>query len=258
MGELRSTRDGSVLTLTIDRERQRNSLSAAVIGELLTALREAATDASVRVVVLSGAGEKAFCAGGDLASGPGEDGFLAAHEGRRQYARLLETLASYEKPTIARLNGLTLAGGLGLAVACDLAIAADDVQLGTPEINIGLFPYMVTAVLARAIPPKRMYELVLTGQRISASEAAAWGLINRAVPRAELDAAVSQLAAELAGKSPAIIRLGKRALVQTRDLPLSPALELLASQLSINSLTEDAMEGISSFLEKRPPDWKGR
>lgn len=258
MAELLVTKDGGILTLSISRERQRNSLSAAVISELNAALRDAATDAAVRVVVLSGAGEKAFCAGGDLAGAPGEEGFLAAHEGRRQYAALLEALVSFEKPTIARVNGLALAGGLGLVVACDLAVAADDVQFGTPEINVGLFPYMVTALLFRAIPPKRAYELVLTGQRISASEALAWGLINRSVPRAELDNEVQKLAKEVAGKSPAILRLGKRALRKTRDVPLEPALELLASQLSINSLTEDAMEGVASFIEKRPPQWKGK
>jgi enoyl-CoA hydratase len=258
MDELNESRDGSVLTLTLSREPQRNSLSPTLLTGLVAALRRADGDSSVRVVVLTGAGERAFCAGGDLGAGLMDDGFLGAHEGRRRYGDLLSLLATFEKPTIARVNGLALAGGLGLVCACDLAIAADDAQFGTPEVNVGLFPYMVTALLHRAIAPKHAMELVLTGRRIDAAEAARIGLVNRAVPRSELDASVAQLAKELASKSPAILRLGKRALAKTADAPLGTALELLAAQLSINSLAEDAAEGVAAFLEKRPPDWKGR
>jgi enoyl-CoA hydratase/carnithine racemase len=258
MSDLKRALEGPVLTLTLDRESQRNALSVSLVDDLLGALAEAARDPQVRVVVLTGAGARAFCAGGDLGGGPGGDGFLEAHEGRRRYAALLSSLASFEKPTIARVNGLALAGGLGLVCACDLALATDDAQFGTPEVNVGLFPYMVTALLFRALAPKHAMELVLTGRRIDAAEALRIGLVNRALPRAELDAAVAGLAAELASKSPAVLRLGKRALASTRDLATGPALELLAAQLSVNSLAEDALEGIAAFLEKRPPDWKGR
>ncbi len=258
MPELDSRQDGAVLTLTLNREAQRNSLSAGLVSELLAGLKAAESAESVRLVILTGAGNKAFCAGGDLASGATADGFLAGHEGRRRYGTLLAAMANFEKPLVGRINGLALAGGLGLVCACDLAIAADDTQFGTPEVNVGLFPYMVTALLFRAIGPKHAMELVLTGKRVSAAEAASIGLINRAVPRASLDDEIGRLATELASKSPAILRLGKRAIQKTRDIAIDPALELLAAQLSVNSLTEDAMEGITSFLEKRPPEWKGR
>ena len=154
MGDVRQDLAASVLTLTIDREAQRNALSPDVVGGLLTALRSASENPEVRVIVLTGAGRKAFCAGGDLGSAGGGDGLLSSHEGRRQYAALLEAIASLEKPTIARVNGLALAGGLGLVCACDLAVAGVSAQFGTPEVNVGLFPYMVTALLFRSVPPK--------------------------------------------------------------------------------------------------------
>jgi enoyl-CoA hydratase/carnithine racemase len=258
MADVQEARQGAVLTLTIDREAQRNSLSAGVVSGLISALEQAAADATVRVVVLTGAGRKAFCAGGDLGSAGMEDGFLAAHEGRRLYGELLRALVTFEKPVVARVNGLALAGGLGLVCACDLAVACQSAQFGTPEVNVGLFPYMVTALLFRAIPQKHAMELVLTGRRVPSDEAVRLGLVNRVVPDDQLDEEVGRLAGELAAKSPAILRLGKRAIYKTRDLALDPALELLAAQLSVNALTEDAAEGITAFLEKRSPAWKGR
>ena len=256
--ELARTQDGAVLTLTLSREHARNSLSPSLVASLVAALKDAAADSSVRVVVLTGAGSKAFCAGGDLGSGLMDDGMLAAHEGRRGYATLLHTLSTLEKPTVAKVNGLALAGGLGLVCGCDLVVAAEDAQFGTPEVNVGLFPYMVTALLFRQVPQKHAMEMVLTGRRYTAPEAERLGLVNRVVPREKLDEETSKLANELAGKSPAILRLGKRAVQKTRDLALDPALELLAAQLSLNTLAEDAAEGVSAFLEKRPPEWKGK
>jgi enoyl-CoA hydratase/carnithine racemase len=260
MSELRRSLDAGVLTLTLDREAQRNALSGALIAQLLEALAQAETDPGVRVVVLTAAGARVFCAGADLAAGLGGEGegFLATHEGRRRYGELLQALSGSSRPTVARVAGHALAGGLGLVCACDLALCADDVEFGTPEVNVGLFPYMVTAFLLKAVPPKHALEMVLTGRRVPAREAERLGLVNRAVPRDRLDAEVAALAATLAAKSPAVLRLGKRAMRRARDLPLESALELLASQLTINSLAEDAAEGISSFLEKRPPEWRGR
>jgi enoyl-CoA hydratase len=250
------TVDAGVARLEIRRERQRNSLSPQVIQGLLSHLDALEEDGSARVVVLTGAGEKAFCAGGDLGGMAQEGGFLGVHDARRQYGRLLERLSTFPRPTVARVNGHALAGGLGLVLACDLAVAAEDAQFGTPEVDVGLFPMMVMALLQRHVGRKRALEWVMTGARFPAAEALAAGIISRAVPRAELDAQVDALARTLAGKSRAVLTLGKRAFHAAEDLPFGPALELLAAQLSLNTLAEDAAEGVSAFLEKRPPAWK--
>lgn len=254
---IRAERTGGVLRITIDREAARNSLSAGCVAELRDALAVADRDAEVRVVVLTGAGEKAFCAGGDLGSLP-QDGLLAAHEGRRAYGQLLLEMVRLGRPIVARVNGHALAGGLGLLAACDLAVAADDAQFGTPEIDLGLFPMMAMALIARSVPRKHALDLVLTGRRIDAREAVALGLVNRAVPRAELDAAVDALAQGLAQKSPAVLRLGRRAFHAMSDMGLDQALEYLSAMLSVNALAEDAMEGVAAFFEKRKPQWRGR
>jgi enoyl-CoA hydratase len=249
--------EGGAAQLTIAREGARNALTATVIEGLREGLLRAEADAAVRVVVITGQGEKAFCAGGDL-SGMGGEGFLAMHEGRRAYGQLLLEVQSCEKPTIARVNGHALAGGLGLMLACDLAIAVDGAQFGTPEIDVGLFPMMAMALLMRHLGRKRALELVLTGERISATRAEGLGLLNKVVARDRLDEAVAELSRTLALKSSAVLALGKRAFYAAEDLALPNALELLASQLSINALTEDAAEGIGAFLEKRKPSWKDR
>jgi enoyl-CoA hydratase/carnithine racemase len=248
--------DGQAL-LTIDREGARNALSGEAVTALTAALERVEADPNVRVVILTGAGQKVFCAGGDL-SGMVGDGFLAAHAQRRAYAALLKRLSSLAKPTIARVNGHALAGGLGLLLACDLAVCVDQAQLGTPEVDVGLFPMMVMALLQRHVGRKQALELVMTGQKISAQRAEALGLVNRVVPAAELDAEVASLARTLAQKSSAVLGLGKRAFLCAEGLPFDAALELLATQLSINTLAEDAAEGVGAFLEKRRPVWKDR
>ena len=248
--------EAGVARLVIQRERQRNALSPQVIQELFAHLDALERDGAVRVVILTGQGEKAFCAGADLGGMAQEGGFLGVHDARRQYGRLLERLSSFPRPTVARVNGHALAGGLGLVLACDLAVAAEDVQLGTPEIDRGLFPMMVMALLQRHVWRKRALEWVMTGARYPAAEALSAGLLSRVVPRAELDAQVDALARTLAGKSRAVLALGKRAFLAAEDLPLGPALELLAAQLSLNTLADDAAEGVSAFLEKRAPAWK--
>jgi enoyl-CoA hydratase/carnithine racemase len=256
-GEVQYAVQGGQARLTIDRPRARNALSAAVVQGLMGALDRAEADPEVRVVVLTGAGEKVFCAGGDLGA-MGEGGFLSMHEGRRVYGLLLRRLQDVRKPTVARVNGHALAGGLGLVLACDLAVAVESAELGTPEIDVGLFPMQVIALLQRHLGRKRALELVLTGERLPAREALALGLLNRVVPVAELDGAVDALAGKVAGKSQAVLALGRRAFFAAEDLPLPAALELLASHLSLNVMAEDAAEGVSAFLEKRPPKWNDR
>jgi len=248
--------DGQAL-LTIDRADARNALSAEVVEALAEGLRRAEADPAARVVVLTGAGTRAFSAGGDLAAS-GQDGFLAGHDGRRRYGLLLEHIAGFPKPTLARVNGHALGGGLGLVCACDLAVAADHAELGTPEVDVGLFPMMVLAWLQRHLGRKRALEMVLTGARLRAPEALAWGLVNRVVPGAELDGATRALGRVLAAKSQAVLALGKRAFRRAEGLPLEAATELLAAELSLNLTTEDAAEGVSAFLSKRPPAWKDR
>jgi enoyl-CoA hydratase len=248
--------DGQAL-LTIDRPDARNALSAEVVVALAEGLRRAEAEVAARVVVLTGAGTRVFSAGGDL-GGLGEAGFLAGHDGRRRYGLLLEQLAGFPKPTVARVNGHALGGGLGLVCACDLAVAAEHAEFGTPEVDVGLFPMMVLAWLQRHLGRKRALEMVLTGARLKAADALGWGLVNRVVAAAELDAATRALVQVLAGKSQAVLALGKRAFRRAEGLPVEAATELLAAELSLNLTTEDAAEGVAAFLAKRPPEWKDR
>jgi enoyl-CoA hydratase len=255
--EVRYEVESSTAKLTIDREAARNALSPSVVQQLVEGLERADADPAVRCVVLSGAGQRVFCAGGDLGGMTG-DGFLSGHDGRRAYGLLLQRFQQIKKPTIARVNGHALAGGLGLVLACDLAVASADAGFGTPEIDRGLFPMMLMALLQRHVGRKRALELVLTGDRLTAQQAMAWGLVNRVVPAGELDAATKVLADSLTGKSQAILGLGRRAFFNAEDLPLGPAVEFLATQLSLNVLTEDAAEGVTAFLDKRPPKWSDK
>lgn len=255
--EVRYQVQGHQGRLTIDREAMRNALSPAVVSGLLAGLEQAEADPAVRVVVLTGAGQKVFCAGGDL-GGLSGDGFLAGHESRRGYGQLLLRVQGCRKPTVARVNGHALAGGLGLMLACDFAVAVDTAGFGTPEIDRGLFPMMVMALLQRHLGRRRSLELVMLGERLSASRALEWGLVNRVAAPEAFEAAVGELVDALAKKSQAILALGKRAYLTAEDLPLAQALELLSANLSLNVLADDAAEGVTAFLEKRPPTWRDR
>jgi enoyl-CoA hydratase/carnithine racemase len=246
-----------VATLTINRPERRNALSWDVIAQLRTRVAEAKADPNARVVVITGAGDKAFCAGADLGNMADGAGYLELHEGRGGLAELFKEMWALGKPTIARVHGYALAGGFGLALACDMVIAADNATFGTPEIDVGLWPYMITVPLTRSMPPKKALELMLTGRRVDAAEADRIGFVTRVVPVAELDNAVTELATTLAGKSPAIVKLGRDSFYDVWDKEAAAALALLHPLLTITTLTDDAQEGIAAFAEKRPPEWRG-
>jgi enoyl-CoA hydratase len=247
-------------TITLSREEHRNAISPAMTVELLDALNKYDADANVLALVLTGAGSEAFCAGADFGESMGAAAsFLDRHEGQRRFAELFKVIKGLNKPLLGRINGHALGGGLGLACACDIVIAAEDCRFGTPEINVGLFPYVIMATLFRfSSAPKRLIEMMLTGERLEAREAQRLGLINHVVPREQLDGKVDEITRKITTKSPAILRLGRRAFYTMRDMEYEKALEYLASMLTINTMAEDVTEGITAFLEKREPQWKGK
>ena len=246
-----------VATITLNRPDRRNPIGPVTLGELVHALERAQVDESVRVVILTGAG-KAFSAGGDLSQMSGRSSGGEAEIAPKSLVDFLVFLHQLGKPTIAMVNGHALAGGLGLVVACDLAIASDQATFGTTEINLGLWPMMISAEIARAIGRKAALDLMLTGKRISAAEAADLGLINRWVPAADLERETRALADEIAEKSPATMALGLRAFYRAEDMELEPALHFLEGELAKVLALEDAREGLAAFFEKRKPVWKGR
>ena len=250
-------RDG-VGTLTLNRPEARNALNQTVIRELGDALAHLEGDAETRVVVVRGAGERAFCAGADLKGMFRTGSILDAREQYAGLARILEAIPRMRMPVIAQVHGYALAGGCGLAAACDLVIAAEDARFGLPEIRLGLLPLMVLAPILRAASPKRVLELVLTGRELPAPEALEIGLVTRVVPRTDLDRTVAETARTLAALSPATLALGKEAFYRALELPYAEALAQLRDLLTIVVRSEDAQEGIAAFLEKRPPRWQGR
>jgi len=255
-GRIKVSRDGSVETLTLSNPEKRNAIGPRMTNELLWALEDARGASEVRTIVLTGEG-KAFCAGGDFAemtSGLGESPL--PHKG--DYADLLLALAKTDKPVVARVNGHAMGGGLGLVAASTFAVATTEARLGTPEIDVGLFPMMIMAILARHVPRRRLLEMMLMGEKLDAAEAARLGLVSRAVPAAELDAEVKKITDAVASKSPITVALGLRAFAAQEDLELERALPLLRDRLAECLATDDAREGLMAFLQKRQPRWTGK
>lgn len=248
---------GHVATITIDRPDRRNAINPDVVSGISEGLASAESEDPVRAVVLTGAGDKAFCAGGDL-GGMGSEGAAQQHFIRAEVGELFSQMRKSRLPIVARVNGHALAGGFGLMLACDLVVAADDAEFGMPEVNLGLWPFMITAVVARDLPRKVALDLMLTGRRIPASEGERWGFVNRVVPRGDLDGAVDDLVAELVSKSPLIVKLGKNSFYNVEDTGFEDSLNYLAGMLTVTLGSEDTAEGVSAFFQKRPPEWKGR
>jgi enoyl-CoA hydratase len=249
--------DGAVATVTINRPDRRNAINPEVVRGIADGLAQAESSPEVNVLVLTGAGEKAFCAGGDL-GGMTVDGRVAEHFLRAEVGDLFTQMRRSRLPIVARVNGHALAGGFGLMLACDLVVAAAQAEMGTPEINLGLWPFMISAVIQRDLPRKVALELMMTGRRMGAEEAARWGFVNRVVAREDLDAATREVTEVLASKSPLIAALGKRSFYRAEDMSFEDSLEYLAGMLTVCLESEDTVEGVTAFLEKRSPEWKGR
>jgi enoyl-CoA hydratase/carnithine racemase len=245
-------------TITLNKPDQRNPLGGGMLRDLLTAFQWARDDPKVRVVVLTGAGDKAFSAGADLSSFDAQQTEVERHLGRHIFVELFVLMQELGKPIIGRINGHALAGGLGLATSCDILVAADTATFGTPEINVGVWAMMIQAVLIRNVPRKQLLEMLLLGDRFGADEAFRIGLVNRVVPASELDAAVDEVAAKLEKKSPIIMKLGRDSFYRIQDMEFRAALDYLQAQLSLVTLTEDTREGVTAFFEKREPEFKGR
>ena len=258
MSELLYHVSDGVATLTINRPEMRNALSWEVISGFRQRIAEAKQDESVRVVVITGAGDRAFCAGADLSGMRADASHAELHDARGQLAELFSELWALGKPTIAKVRGYCLAGGFGLALSCDLVVASDDAKFGTPEINVGLWPYMITVPLCRSMQPKKALELMMTGRRIDAEEANKLGILTDLVPVEELDARVDDLAGSIGSASPSVMRLGRDSFYDVWDMSAAESLRVLHPGLTVGSGLEDAAEGISAFMEKREPKWTGR
>jgi len=247
-----------VATVTLNRPEARNALNRALIRELGSALETLDLDPGARAIVLRGAGDRAFCAGADLKAMFQEAPILEAREQYAGLARILDGIPRMRTPVIGQVHGYALAGGCGLAAACDVVVASDDAVFGLPEIKLGLLPLMVMAPILRSASPRRILQLVLTGAELPAREALAIGLVSQVVARAELEATAQGLARIIAGYSPAAVAVGKEAFYAALELDSAKALPYLRDLLTIVARSEDAREGVAAFLAKRPPRWTGR
>jgi len=248
-----------VATIALDQPETRNALSDDVLDELLAAFIAARDDDDVHCVVLGSTHETTFSSGGNLAGFAADVPLVRKHlETTRKFPALFTLIGALGKPVICAANGHCLAGALGLALACDLVIASEKTTFGTPEINVGVFPFIIMALIFRNVPRKKAAELLLLGERIDAHEAERLGIVNRVVPVERFDDTVRDWAARLAAKSPLLMRLGKDAMFRAQDMALADALDFLRAQLTIAFSTEDLQEGVQAYFDKREPVWKGR
>jgi enoyl-CoA hydratase/carnithine racemase len=255
---VRTTVLDGIATIAMDDPGTRNALSDEMLDALIAAFEAARDDEHVRCVVLSSTHKRTFSSGGNLGGFAEQLPLAHKHAGIARFPRLFRLIIDLGKPTICRANGHVLAGALGIALACDLVVASEDATFGTPEINVGVFPFMIMALIYRDVGRKKATELLLLGERIDAGEAERIGIVNRVVPADELDDAVGAWAAKLARSSPLLLRMGKDAISRQMDMPLDDALDYLRAQLAIAFSTEDIQEGVAAFFAKRDPVWRGR
>jgi enoyl-CoA hydratase/carnithine racemase len=250
--------EAGVATISLNQPETRNALSDELLSELTAAFQAARADDQVRCVVITSTHDRVFSAGANLGGFAADVPLVHKHFGTERFPTLFRLIGELGKPTICAANGHVLAGALGIALACDLIVASEEARFGTPEINVGVFPFMIMALIYRNVPRKKTNELLLLGEQISAVEAERIGIVNRVVPRAELQAVVTGWAEKLAGKSPVIMKLGKDAMFRQQDMAFADALDFLRAQLTITLSTEDVQEGVRAFFEKRDPKWPGR
>jgi enoyl-CoA hydratase len=250
--------DSGVATITLDRPETRNALSDELLDDLIAAFERARDDPAVRSVVLTSSHERVFSSGADLKAFAAPAPLVDKHAATERLPRLFRLIGELGKPSLCAANGHVLAGALGLALACDLVVARDDVRFGTPELEVGVFPFVIMALIYRNVPRKKTTELLLLGEQISAQEAERIGIVNRVVAADGFDAAVAEWAEKLASRSPVVMKLGKDALHRQQDMAFADALEFLHAQLTIAFSTDDLQEGVRAFLEKRAPVWRGR
>ncbi|CUR45871.1 Methylglutaconyl-CoA hydratase [Alloalcanivorax xenomutans] len=247
---------GRALWITVNRPDKRNAINQAVIDGIRQGYEQAQADPQVRVIVLTGSGDKAFCAGADLR--PGEGFVFDYAKPNADYADLMRLASNSTVPSIARVNGVCMAGGMGLLCMTDMAVAVDTARFGLPEVKVGVFPMQVLSLLQRLVPQRVLREWCFTGEPFAADEALQAGLVNHLAPAAELDAKVEWLIDRLVDKSPTAIRRGKYALRAIEAMSFDQAIAYTETQIATLALTEDAKEGLAAFNEKRAPDWPGR
>ena len=248
--------DGRVLRLTLDRPDRRNALNDEVLEGMVAAVRD---PGEARVVLIASTGDKVFCSGADLSVMADDATGLERHEARSGLRRLVVAIRSCPLPVVARVQGLCLAGGVGLALGCDIVLASSAARFGLPEVDVGLWPFMVSALLAAHVSPKVANELMFTGRRIDATEAHHVGLVSRVLPSADFDSEVEATLEKLAGAPPVAVRLGKAAFLSALEMPAAArALDAMQAQLSLLTTTADVAEGVTAFFQKREPQWQGR